>query len=78
MVDVTMCEELDTTEDAPAGSSLRLSSQKDARDVTQSITSQAEEGACKKSSRTDGAPQTAGLRFPPSARTSYVGSLICP
>ena len=49
MLDVAMCEEPHTNEDAPAGSSLRVSSQKDARDTTQSITLQVEEGACKKS-----------------------------
>ena len=54
-MNVEMCEEPHTDEDAPVGSSLRWSSQKDPRDAAQSITSQAEEGARKKSIPADGA-----------------------
>ena len=39
MVDVAMCEEPHTDEEAPMGSSLKRSSQKDARDAIQSIAS---------------------------------------
>ena len=63
-VDVEMCEEPHIDEDAPVGSSLRRSSQKDAHDVTQSITSQAEEGARKKSIRADGAHKRPAFGFP--------------
>ena len=59
-----MCEEPHTNEDAPVGSSLRRSSQKDSRDVTQNITSQAEEGAHKKSIRADGAPKRLAFGSP--------------
>ena len=43
-VDVKMCEEPCTDEDAPMSSSLRWSSQKAAYDAIDSITSQVEEG----------------------------------
>ena len=52
-VDVEMSEGPHTNEDDPLSSSLRRSSQKDTRDMTQSITSQAEERACRKKMRED-------------------------
>ena len=50
-----MCKEPHVDEDAPMGSSLWRSSQKNAGDATQSITFQVEEGAQMKSNRADGA-----------------------
>ena len=48
-----MSEGPHTNEDDPLSSSLRRSSQKDTRDMTQSIISQAEERACRKKMRED-------------------------
>ena len=54
IVDVEMCEDPRIDKDTPLGSSLRWSSQKAAYDAIDCITSQVEEGACRKISWADG------------------------
>ena len=73
-----MCDEPRTNEDDPASSSLRLSSQKDARDATQSITMQMEEGACKKSSRADGARKRPAFGSPQVLEPATLDPLYVP
>ena len=73
-----MCKEPQTNEDAPMGISMRPSSQKDARDVTQSITSHVEEGAGKKSSRVDGAHKRPAFGTPQVLEPTTPDSLYVP
>ena len=77
-MDVEMCEEPRTDEDAPVGSSLRWSSGKAARDATQSIKSQAKEGVQKKGSRSNGTHKSLAVRFPQAVKPATSDPLYVP
>ena len=77
-MDVKMCEEPCTDEDAPMANLLRRSSQKAAHNATHSIRLHAKEGSHRKSSSQDGAYKRPAVGFPQVVEPTMSNPLYVP